>query len=136
MTLLVWLLALSVGWCSAVPRNLFGGMVGRRDVHKGWKTPEVEPERVKTVEVSCHPNSLEITVKADMFEVGAPVYSDELRLGVDPHDYNCQAQASPGDKYTILVGLGECDTKHWVTVEGAAHQDTVMSSKRSCSSGN
>lgn len=117
MTLLVWLLALSVGWCSAVPPNLFGGKEGRRDAHKGWKTPEVEPERLRTVEVSCHPNSLEITVKADMFEVGAPVYSDELRLGVEPHDYNCQAQASPGDEYTILVGLGECGTKHWVTVE-------------------
>lgn len=86
-------------------------------MHKGWKTPAVEPERVKTVEVGCHPNSLEITVKADMFEIGAPVYSDELRLGVDPNDYDCQARASPGDKYTILVGLGECGTKHWVTVE-------------------
>lgn len=118
MTLLVWLLVLSVGWCSAVPPNFFGRPAGRRDVHKGRKTPGVvEPERVKTVEVGCHANSLEITVKADMFEVGAPVYSDELRLGVDPHDHNCQAQASLGDKYTILVGLGECGTKHWVTVE-------------------
>lgn len=117
MTLFVWLLALSVGWCSAVPPHIFGGTERRHDVHKGWKTPAVEPERVKTVEVGCHPNSLEITVKADMFEIGAPVYSDELRLGVDPNDYDCQARASPGDKYTILVGLGECGTKHWVTVE-------------------
>ncbi|XP_056870116.1 zona pellucida sperm-binding protein 3-like [Takifugu flavidus] len=129
MTPLVWLL-LSVGWCSAVPPNLFGGKAGGRDVHKGWKTPEVEPERVKTVEVSCHPNSLEITVKADMFEVGAPVYSDELRLGVDQQDYNCQAQASPGDEYTILVGLGECGTKHWVTEESLVYTNLLIFSPR------
>lgn len=114
MELLVWLLALSVGWSSAVPPNLLGGTeVGHR-VDEGRKTPEEQRERVNTVRVSCHPNSLEVTVKADMFEIGAPVYSDELRLGADQRDH-CRAQASSEDEYTILVGLAECGTKHWVT---------------------
>lgn len=111
MELLVWLLALSVGWASAVPPGPLGwAEVGYR-VDGGR---EEQRDRVKTIRVSCHPDSLEVTVKADMFELGAPVYSDELRLGADQHDY-CRAQASSGDEYTILVGLGECGTKRWVT---------------------
>lgn len=124
MNLLAWLMALSLGWCSAVPPFHFSGAAVGRDMDKGWKTPEVQPERVKTVRVSCHPGSLEVTVKADMFEIGAPVYSDELRLGVDQHDY-CRARASPGDEYTILVGLEECGTKHWVTVDRTANSPAL-----------
>lgn len=114
MELLLWLLALSVGWSSAVPPNLPGGTEVWHHEGDGRKAPEVQRERVKTVRVSCHPNSLEVTVKADLFEIGAPVYVDELRLGADQRAH-CGAQASSGDEYTILIGLADCGTKHWVT---------------------
>lgn len=126
MELLLWLLALSVGWSSAVPPSLPGWTeVGHR-VDGGRKAAEEQRERVKTVRVSCHPSSLEVTVKADMFEIGAPVYVDELRLGADQHD-DCRAWASSGDEYTILVGLADCGTKHWVSgmFSASRHGDVV-----------
>lgn len=136
MKLLVWLLALSVGWASVVAPNLLDETeVGHR-VDEGRKNPEEQRERVKTIRVSCHPDSLEITVKADMFEIGAAVYSDELRLGAEQHDH-CRARATSEEEYTILVGLAECGTKHWVTgMLCTWGGGIVMLSKHACSSGN
>uniref|UniRef100_A0A8C2Z0P7 Zona pellucida sperm-binding protein 3 n=1 Tax=Cyclopterus lumpus TaxID=8103 RepID=A0A8C2Z0P7_CYCLU len=54
------------------------------------KAPAEEQEQENTVRVTCHPDSLEIIIKADMFEVGAPVNGDDLRLGVEHNDY-CRA---------------------------------------------
>ncbi|XP_032394325.1 zona pellucida sperm-binding protein 3 [Etheostoma spectabile] len=73
-----------------------------------------EQEQVNTVRVTCHPDSLEIVITADMFGVGAPVNVDELRLGVKPNEY-CRATASSVDEYRIRVGLVDCGTKHWMT---------------------
>lgn len=79
------------------------------------KAPAEGREQVNTVRVTCHPDSLEIVIKADMFGVGAPVDSDDLRLGVEHNDY-CRATASSRDEYAIFVGLMDCGTKHWVMV--------------------
>lgn len=83
-------------------------------MHEELKAPAEERERVKTVMVTCHPDSVEITIKADMFGVGVLVHGDELRLGVEEDDY-CRAPASSGEEYRIIVGLEDCGTKHWVT---------------------
>lgn len=79
------------------------------------KVPAEEREKVNTISVTCHPDSLEILIKADMFEVGAPVNVDELRLGVEYNEI-CRATASSRDEYRIVVGLLDCGTKHWVTM--------------------
>lgn len=79
------------------------------------EAPAEEREAVHTVRVTCLPDSLEIVVKADMFAVGAPVDSGELRLGVEDDDY-CRATASSEEEYRIAVGLVDCGTKHWVKV--------------------
>lgn len=73
-----------------------------------------ERQHVNTVGVTCHPDSLEVVIKADMFAVGSPVNSDELRLGVED-SYYCRAAPSSEDEYKISVGLADCGTKHWVT---------------------
>lgn len=73
-----------------------------------------EPVPVNTVGVLCHPDSMELSINADLFEVGAPVDVRELRLGVEHSDY-CSATASSDSEYRILVGLEDCGTKHWVT---------------------
>uniref|UniRef100_A0A8C2WW63 Zona pellucida sperm-binding protein 3 n=1 Tax=Cyclopterus lumpus TaxID=8103 RepID=A0A8C2WW63_CYCLU len=81
------------------------------------KAPAEEQEQENTLRVTCHPDSLEIIIKADMFEVGAHVNGDDLRLGVEPNDY-CRATTSSRDEYRILVGLMDCGTKqrtHWST---------------------
>lgn len=87
----------------------------KHPVHQQQKAPAEEQEQVNTVRVTCHPDSLEIVINADMFGVGAPVNGDELHLGVERNDF-CRAAASSGDEYRITVGLLDCGTKHWVTV--------------------
>lgn len=84
-------------------------------VQEPQKAPAVEAERLNTVRVTCHPDSLEILIQADMFGVGAPVNAYELRLGVEDHDY-CRATASSEDEYRIVVDLMDCGTKHWVNI--------------------
>lgn len=83
------------------------------------KTQSVKREQVNTVRVTCHPDSLEIVIKADMFGVGAPVNSDELRLGVEENNF-CKATVTSGEEYAIVVGLTDCGTKHWV-MDGCFH---------------
>ena len=72
-------------------------------------------ERVKTVAVSCYPDLMEITVKAVMFEIGAPIQPAELRLGV-VYGHVCSALVTSKDEYKIVVGLSDCGTKHWVRI--------------------
>lgn len=75
-----------------------------------------EQLQVNTVAVICHPDSVEVIIKADMFGVGAPVNGDDLRLGVEHSDF-CRAAASSADEFRIIVGLQDCGTKHWVMVD-------------------
>ncbi|KAG7243613.1 hypothetical protein INR49_011170 [Caranx melampygus] len=89
------------------------------------KAPAEERQQVNTVTVTCHPDSMEIVIKADMFDVGAPVNSDELRLGVEHNDY-CRATASSGDEYRIIVGLMDCGTKHWMTEDSLVYTNLLI----------
>lgn len=84
-----------------------------------------EREQVNTVRVTCHPDSLEIVINADLFGVGAPVDADELRLGVEHNDY-CRATASSGDEYRIIVGLVYCGTKHWITEDSLVYTNLLI----------
>ncbi|KAL7379408.1 hypothetical protein ABVT39_027270 [Epinephelus coioides] len=84
-----------------------------------------EREQVNTVRVTCHPDSLEIVIKADMFGVGAPVNGDELRLGVEYNDY-CRPTTSSGDEYRIIVGLVDCGTKHWMTEDSLVYTNLLI----------
>ncbi|TNN31589.1 Zona pellucida sperm-binding protein 3 [Liparis tanakae] len=89
------------------------------------KDPSEEPEQVNTVRVTCHPDSLEIIIKADMFEVGAPVNGDELRLGVEHNDY-CRATTSSEDEYRIHVGLVDCGTKQRMNEETLVYTNVLV----------
>uniref|UniRef100_A0A3P8SKR3 Zona pellucida sperm-binding protein 3 n=1 Tax=Amphiprion percula TaxID=161767 RepID=A0A3P8SKR3_AMPPE len=89
------------------------------------KPSEQQKQQVNTVSVTCHPDSLEITIKADMFAVGAPVNSEELRLGVD-HSDSCRAAASSEDEYRIVVGLVDCGTKHWMTEDSLVYTNLLI----------
>nr|XP_019958430.1 PREDICTED: zona pellucida sperm-binding protein 3-like [Paralichthys olivaceus] len=89
------------------------------------KDPSEEREQVNTVRVTCHPDSLEIIIQADMFGVGAPVQSDELRLGVE-HDGSCRAAGISRDEYRIYVGLMDCGTKHWMTDDNLVYTNLLI----------
>ncbi|XP_034053874.1 zona pellucida sperm-binding protein 3-like [Gymnodraco acuticeps] len=90
------------------------------------KSPAEEPQQVNTVRVTCHPDSLEIVIKADMFAVGAPVDGDELRLGVETNNQYCRATASSANEYSISVGLVECGTRHWVTEDSLIYTNLLI----------
>ncbi|NP_001098221.1 ZPC domain containing protein 5 precursor [Oryzias latipes] len=84
-----------------------------------------EPVPVNTVGVLCHPDSMELSINADLFEVGAPVDVRELRLGVEHSDY-CSATASSDSEYRILVGLEDCGTKHWMTEDSLVYTNLLI----------
>lgn len=87
-----------------------------RTVHREHRAPAGERDKVHTVKVSCHADSLEVVIQADLFGVGVPVDSDELRLGVEDNDNKCRPTALSGDEYRVVVGFVDCGTKHWVKV--------------------
>ncbi|XP_041812398.1 zona pellucida sperm-binding protein 3-like [Chelmon rostratus] len=81
--------------------------------------------QVNTVRVTCHPDSLEVVIKADLFGFGAPVNGDELRLGVEHNDF-CRATVSSRDVYRIIVGLTDCGTKHWMTEDSLVYTNLLI----------
>lgn len=81
--------------------------------HEVQKAAQEVAERLKTVQVICHPDLLEVVILADMFGIGAPVNPFELQLGVNNQDY-CKATEYSPDEYRIVVGLMDCGTKHLV----------------------
>ncbi|XP_056463069.1 zona pellucida sperm-binding protein 3-like [Gadus chalcogrammus] len=82
-------------------------------------------EHVETVAVSCYPDLMEITVKADMFEIGAPIQPAELRLGV-VYGHACSALESSKEEYKIVVGLSDCGTKHWMTESALVYTNLLI----------
>ncbi|KAI4822369.1 hypothetical protein KUCAC02_007921, partial [Chaenocephalus aceratus] len=98
---------------------------GRSEIGQ-QNSPAEEPHQVNTIRVTCHPDSLEIVIKADMFAVGAPVDGDEIRLGVETNNQYCRATASSADEYSISVGLVECGTRRWVTEDSLIYTNLLI----------
>ncbi|XP_067426687.1 zona pellucida sperm-binding protein 3-like [Thunnus thynnus] len=105
--------------------QLTGSQSSKHTAQQHLKVLAGEREKVNTVSVTCHPDLLEIVIKADMFEVGAPVNGDELRLGVEYNEF-CRATASSGDEYRIVVGLLDCGTKHWMTDDSLVYTNLLI----------
>ncbi|KAM7386753.1 hypothetical protein PAMA_009396 [Pampus argenteus] len=105
--------------------HLTGSQRSKHTVQQEQKAPAEEREQVNTVSVTCHPDLLEIVIKADMFAVGAPVNGDELRLGVEYNEL-CGAKASSGDEYRIVAGLLDCGTKHWMTEDSLVYTNLLI----------
>ncbi|XP_071386785.1 zona pellucida sperm-binding protein 3-like [Centroberyx affinis] len=106
-------------------RQITGSQNSKNAHHEQQNAATEEQDRVNTVSVMCHPDSMEIVVKADMFEVGAPIDGDELRLGVEHVDF-CRATATSHDEYRIVVGLLDCGTKHWMTEDSLIYTNLLI----------
>uniref|UniRef100_A0A667X607 Zona pellucida sperm-binding protein 3 n=1 Tax=Myripristis murdjan TaxID=586833 RepID=A0A667X607_9TELE len=107
------------------PAAFVGSQDSKNTFYEQKSSAAEERERVNTITVKCHPDSMEIVVKADMFEVGAPIDGDELRLGVEHIDF-CKAAASSEDEYRIVVGLLDCGTKHWMTEDSLIYTNLLI----------
>ncbi|KAM3863865.1 uncharacterized protein ACN63O_011730 [Diretmus argenteus] len=95
--------------------------------HTLYEQQSAEENRggVNTVTVTCYPDSMEIVVKADLFEVGTHIDGNELHLGVENVEF-CRAVASSDDEYTISVGLSDCGTKHWITEDSLIYTNLLI----------
>ncbi|XP_061892231.1 zona pellucida sperm-binding protein 3-like [Entelurus aequoreus] len=94
--------------------------------HDHEQLPVDQRRPLNTVSVTCHPDSLEILIRADLFGVGAPVDSFELRLGVDHDQDICRATPSAVDQYRILVRLLDCGTKYWMNEESLVYTNLLI----------
>ncbi|XP_029997297.1 zona pellucida sperm-binding protein 3-like [Sphaeramia orbicularis] len=115
----------ATGYRPHVQTQLSGLYGPKHTVHGQQNVPVEEREQVNTVRVTCHPDSLDIVIKADLFGVGAPVNAGDLRLGVEDKD-NCRATASSPDEFRILVGLLDCGHKHWMTENALIYTNLLI----------
>ncbi|KAM4716431.1 zona pellucida sperm-binding protein 3-like [Anableps anableps] len=106
----------------------------QRFLHAVAQQEQHQPELVNTVGVICHPDSIEVVIAADMFAVGAPVDSRELRLGVEDSEF-CRATATSAEQYRIVVGLDNCGTKHWMAKNSMVYTNLLMYSPLASPSG-
>lgn len=66
--------------------------------------------RPRPVVVHCHPDSMEVVVRADMFDSGLEVDAGHLRLGSGPPREVgvCRAEQSGEAEFTIRASLTDC----------------------------
>ncbi|XP_077591573.1 zona pellucida sperm-binding protein 3-like [Stigmatopora nigra] len=119
MLALLFLLFLSTASSRLAPagRSHFYTRPNRPDYErKEAKAQLLDQQRqpLNTVRVTCHPDSLEIHIQADLFDIGMPVHSHEVRLGVELVDGPCIAAPSSATEYRIFVGLLDCGMKYLI----------------------
>ncbi|XP_057673110.1 zona pellucida sperm-binding protein 3-like [Corythoichthys intestinalis] len=115
MSALLFALFLSTTASSLAGRGPLFPKQSLPDYHRKQQLPADQRQPLNTVRVTCHPDSLEILIQADLFDIGMPVHSSEVRLGVERDNGPCGAVPSSTHEYRILVGLLECGTKYWMT---------------------
>ncbi|XP_033827584.2 zona pellucida sperm-binding protein 3-like [Periophthalmus magnuspinnatus] len=107
---------------------------GRGSSPNHREAADEEREQINSVTVSCHPDSLEIVIQADLFGVGSSVKGSDLRLGVDK-DEQCKAVVSSNDEYRITAGLLDCGNQHWMTEESLVYTNLLIYSPESSTGG-
>lgn len=75
----------------------------------GKQRQSAEPSvRPRPVVVHCHPDSMEVVVRADMFDSGLEVDAGHLRLGAGREVGSCRAEQSEEAQFTIRANLTDC----------------------------
>ncbi|XP_051809637.1 zona pellucida sperm-binding protein 3-like [Acanthochromis polyacanthus] len=84
--------------------------------------------RRRSVEVRCHPDSMEVVVQADMFYIGLRVDGGHLRLGSDPLSggSECRAVQSGEAEFTIQAQLSDCGTELSSTEEKIIYSNVLV----------
>ncbi|KAM9718630.1 zona pellucida sperm-binding protein 3-like [Menidia menidia] len=93
--------------------------------------------RPRPVAVRCLPGSMEVVVRADLFESGLRVDGAHLRLGLNPPSDGgeCGAVPSGEDEFTLLTWLTECGTKLSSTEEMIVYSNVLVYSPEPSSDG-
>ncbi|KAM6970577.1 zona pellucida sperm-binding protein 3-like [Aplochiton taeniatus] len=88
-------------------------------------TSIAEQHRVNTVSVVCHSDLMEITIKADLFNVGTFVEGEGLRLGVED-GRSCRLTQTSADEYQVAVAITDCGTKHRMTEDALMYTNNLF----------
>ncbi|XP_070775597.1 zona pellucida sperm-binding protein 3-like [Enoplosus armatus] len=93
--------------------------------------------RPRPVAVSCHPDSMEVVVQADMFDMGLQVDGRHLRLGSESVSEGsaCGAVPSGEAEFTIRAHLMDCGTKLSSTKEEIIYSNVLVYSPEPPSDG-
>ncbi|XP_077371086.1 zona pellucida sperm-binding protein 3-like [Festucalex cinctus] len=94
--------------------------------------------RPKAVLVRCHPDSMELMILADLFDLGLLVEPGHLRLGADPAAGSGSCRARPtgdGETLTIWAGLLDCGTRLSSTQDKIIYSNALVYSPEPSSEG-
>ncbi|XP_026169181.1 zona pellucida sperm-binding protein 3-like [Mastacembelus armatus] len=93
--------------------------------------------RPRSVVVKCHPDSMEVVVQADMFNMGLQVDGRHLRLGSDSagEGVACGALPSGEAEFTLKAQLMSCGTKLSSTREKIIYSNVLVYSSEPSSGG-
>ncbi|KAM9789876.1 zona pellucida sperm-binding protein 3-like [Neosynchiropus ocellatus] len=85
-------------------------------------------QKTRRVTVTCHPNSLEVVIQADMFDNGLLVRGKHLRLGSGSAEEAgpCGAAASGPRQFSITAPLTQCGTKLSSTQDKIVYSNVLI----------
>ncbi|KAM3590694.1 uncharacterized protein V6R79_014473 [Siganus canaliculatus] len=83
-----------------------------------------ERHRVKTFVVKCHEDSIEVVMKAYLFDLIRPVEPKHLRLG--PIQHHCTATESRKGEYVIRAPLTGCGTELRFTQDAVVFSNLLL----------
>ncbi|XP_037614499.1 zona pellucida sperm-binding protein 3-like isoform X1 [Sebastes umbrosus] len=86
-----------------------------------------EDHKVKTFVLKCHEDSIEVVMKAYLFDPGLPVEPTHLRLGrFSAARDHCTAKVSGNGEYVIRAPLTECGSKVTFTQSAVLYNNLLL----------
>ncbi|XP_056156708.1 zona pellucida sperm-binding protein 3-like [Lampris incognitus] len=93
----------------------------------GFDDLEFSQQTIRTVVVKCHEDSIEVTVRADLFGLGLPVEPKHLSLGpADDQQDSCRVAVSEGGLHAIRAPLNGCGTKVMLTEDAVVYTNVLL----------
>ncbi|XP_054457077.1 zona pellucida sperm-binding protein 3-like [Anoplopoma fimbria] len=87
----------------------------------------VSDHKVKTFVVKCHEDSIEVAMKAYLFDLVRPVEPTHLRLGLfSAVQDHCTARMSRNGEYVIRAPLNECGSKVTFTQSALLYNNLLL----------
>ncbi|KAL7375378.1 hypothetical protein ABVT39_016352 [Epinephelus coioides] len=96
-------------------------------LHQPNKPHFVADHRLKTFAVKCHEDSMEVVMKAYLFDPGRPVEPTHLRLGsVRAAGNHCTAKESGNGELVIRAALTECGSRVMFTRSSVLYNNFLL----------
>ncbi|KAM9440387.1 zona pellucida sperm-binding protein 3-like isoform 2-T2 [Clarias gariepinus] len=93
----------------------------RVSVTGGQTSPRRPGVSLRTVSVSCSPSAMEVRVKADLFNVGAPIDPEHVSVGEC-----CGVTNVSSEEFIIHTTLTDCGTRYWMTSDSIIYTNILV----------